>query len=122
MKNYEMLMLLVSGARADIIQTSGPMTLMEYPIGAKKSNNWITVAYDMRLADAVTVTIIANANGEIIGGARFYEVTNLLKTEFDYESAIDLSNTEAENAISHIIDYMDWYDETEKALKEGRGV
>lgn len=125
MKNYEMLELAVRGAKADIIQSSGSVTLMEYPIGNDKSHNWITVAVDMRVSQYVTVTIILNSYGEIVAGARFFEVTNLTKTEFDYTEAIDLDNTEAEDAIAHIIDYMDWYDETSKKLIEkykGEGV
>lgn len=122
MKNYELMMLTVAGAKPDIVQTSGPMVMMEYPVGAGKADNWITVVCDMRLSQAVTVTIIINANGEIIGGARFYEVTNFFtKEEFDYVEAIDLDSTEAENAIDHIVDYMNWYDDEIKKL-EGRGV
>lgn len=122
MENYEMLLLMVRGCKADLVQTSGPMILMDYPIGAGKSDNWITVAYDMRLPQSVTVTMVVNSNGEVVCGARFYEVTNLHRDEFDYESAIDLDNSDAESAIRHIVDYMDWYDEAEEALKKGRGV
>lgn len=122
MENYELLMLLVANAKADIVQTSGSVTLLEFPIGAGRSDNWITVALDMRLSQYVTVTIIVNANGEIVTGARYYEVSNFFtKAEFDYVEAIDLSNTEAEDAIAHLINYMDWYDEEMKKM-EGRGV
>jgi len=122
MKNYEMLRSMVANAKADLIQTSGSVVVMEYPIGAGKADNWITVACDMRHSQCVTVTIIVNANGEIIGGARYWEVTNFFtKAEFEYIEATDLDNTEAEDAIKSIIQYMDWYDNEIKNF-EGRGV
>lgn len=123
MENYEMLMLMVTNAKPDNVQISGSVGVMEFPIGTGKSDNWITVACDMRLPQCVTVTIIVNANGEIVGGARFYEVTNFFgRGELVYGSAVDLDNTEAEDAIADVINYMDWYDEEIEKFQWGRGV